>query len=801
VRRSDFSSDHRGMTQTPLWALASALLVFGCGSSEKKGASEPAALGGLGGAGGPIRPPPSAGIGGSSAGGELPPAISGRSDSGDSDGGAVGGVSPGQTASCDLASANAAGYCWRSVVIGGGGFVSGIIVSEREPNSIYARTDVGGAYRWSETTQGWIPLNDWVSEDETGLLGIESLALDPNDPGRVYMLAGIQYFNGGKTALLRSDDYGSTFSLHEVTAQFTANGNGMGRQSGERLAVDPGDGAVLFTGTRRDGLFRSADRGETWSKVESLAVTDTPNGNGIAFVLFDPAAGQLGGATRHLFVGVSRAGEPSLFESEDAGATFTAVAGQPTALVPQRAVLGANGVLHVTYANGAGPFGTDADPMDRGEVWKLDLASATWTDITPLRADRNRAFGGISVDAADPNRLLATTINTYQEQPWGYGDRIFLSTDGGTSWTDLIGDGRVAMADNGMPWIEQNAIHWAGSIQIDPFDSERAFVTSGNGIFMTRNLSATPSTWTFSVKGLEEMVPLDAASVRGAPLATVVGDYDGFIHDDPNVSPARGRFSPEMGTTQGLAVAPLDSSRLARVGQELYISSDGAESWTGVARPSAATGGTLALSADGSALLWSVGTTTYRSADGGANWTPVAGLDVETIPEADAINPSKFYAYDPEAGALLVSTDAGVSFAATSVLPRGGARRIRAVPGVDGELWVALNGSGLGRSIDSGATFTVIPSVRNCRAVGFGAPRTADGFPSVYIWGAAAEGSRGLYRSDDAGQTFVRINDDAHEFGGPGNGDFVIGDANVYGRVYMSSAGRGLILGELAGTE
>jgi xyloglucan-specific exo-beta-1,4-glucanase len=68
----------------------------------------------------------------------------------------------------------------------------------------------------------------------------------------------------------------------------------------------------------------------------------------------------------------------------------------------------------------------------------------------------------------------------------------------------------------------------------------------------------------------------------------------------------------------------------------------------------------------------------------------------------------------------------------------------------------------------------------------------------VYIWGAAGNGPRSLYRSDDAGQSFVRINDDAHEYGGPGNGEFVIGDANVYGRVYMSSAGRGLILGELA---
>lgn len=699
---------------------------------------------------------------------------------------------------CDARSATATGYCWQSVAIGGGGFVSGIITSRREPNLIYARTDVGGAYRWNEATSSWISLNDWVGENEVGLLGVESLAIDPSEPNRVYMLAGIDYFNGGKTAVLSSEDYGATFTVRDVTAQFTAHGNGKGRQSGERLAVDPGNGSVLFTGTRTRGLFRSADRGASWTRVAALAVTTTPNGNGISFVVFDPSAGELNGVTRRLFVGVSRAGMPNLFESNDGGATFTAVAGQPTTYVPQRAALSDNGVLHVTYGNGAGPDMSGADPMNRGELWKLDLGSRAWTEITPLRGGQNRAFAGISVDAANPSRLLATTINNYQEQPWNFGDRIFSSTDGGASWTDLIANDRIEMSTNGMPWIENHAIHWAGSIEIDPFNPERAFVTSGNGVFMTRDLSAATSTWLFASHGLEEMVPLGAASVAGAPLYSVIGDYDGFVHDDPKVSPPRGTFAPTMGTTQGLAVAARSPAHLARSGSEIYVSADGAASWRRVTRPSQATGGQLAFSADGASLLWSVGTTTYRSADQGGNWAAVTGLAVRTIPEADGVNSNKFYAYDPQGGALFASTDGGRSFARSATVPARGAGRIRAVPGVEGDVWLALNGAGLQRSTNSGSSFQALGAVQSCRAVGFGAPRAPGGFPAVYIWGAAGGGPRGLYRSDDAGQNFVRINDDAHEFGGPGNGEFVLGDANVYGRVYMSSAGRGLILGELA---
>src|SRR3954470_20321828 len=102
-------------------------------------------------------------------------------------------------------------YSWNSVAIGGGGFVSSLVTSKTEKGLMYARTDVGGAYRWNAATSTWIPLTDWASEDETGFLGVESIALDPQTPSTVYLLAGIDYFNGGKTAILKSTDYGNTF--------------------------------------------------------------------------------------------------------------------------------------------------------------------------------------------------------------------------------------------------------------------------------------------------------------------------------------------------------------------------------------------------------------------------------------------------------------------------------------------------------------------------------------------------------------------------------------------------------------
>lgn len=84
-------------------------------------------------------------------------------------------------------------FSWSTVEIGGGGFVSSIVASPIEQNLFYARTDVGGAYRWDQVTKRWISMMDWVDPSERGLLGIEAMAADPKSANKVYMVAGTTY--------------------------------------------------------------------------------------------------------------------------------------------------------------------------------------------------------------------------------------------------------------------------------------------------------------------------------------------------------------------------------------------------------------------------------------------------------------------------------------------------------------------------------------------------------------------------------------------------------------------------------
>jgi hypothetical protein len=91
----------------------------------------------------------------------------------------------------------------------------------------------------------------------------------------------------------------------------------------------------------------------------------------------------------------------------------------------------------------------------------------------------------------------------------------------------------------------------------------------------------------------------------------------------------------------------------------------------------------------------------------------------------------------------------------------------------------------------------MLPGVDYCGAVGFGKAAAGQGYPAVYIWGAIGK-VRGIHRSVDGGATWVRINDDAHQYGGPGDGQFIVGDMNRFGVVYMSTAGRGIAYGKPA---
>ena len=261
----------------------------------------------------------------------------------------------------------------------------GIVFNTSEPDLIYARTDIGGAYRWNPATKRWVQLLNWVGFDDWNLTGVDSLATDPVDPNRLYILAGTytNFFSSQNGAILRSTDRGNTFT--RVNLPFKSGGNMPGRNMGERLVIDPNRNGTLYLGTRSgNGLWRSTDFGSTWARVTSFPATGTyvqdpndPNGYlsdpiGVTWVVFDKSTGSGGNTTQTIYVGVADLGT-SIYRSTNGGATWAAVPGQPTGFMPHHAVLSANGTLYVTYSNKGGPY-----DGEKGDVWKLNTATGAW---------------------------------------------------------------------------------------------------------------------------------------------------------------------------------------------------------------------------------------------------------------------------------------------------------------------------------------------------------------------------------------------------------------------------------------
>jgi hypothetical protein len=726
-------------------------------------------------------------------------------------------------------------YTWKNARIDGGGFVPGIVFNRKEKNLAYARTDIGGAYRWVESSKTWTPLLDSVGWDDWGHTGVVSLASDPVDPDKVYVAAGT-YTNSwdpGNGAIYRSSDRGA--SWQKTSLPFKLGGNMPGRGMGERLAVDPHRNSVLYLGAPSGkGLWRSTDSGATWSQVTNFPnvgnyVADpsdtsgySSDNQGIVWVTFDESTGGAGTATKTIYVGVADK-ENAVYRSTDAGATWSRVAGQPTGQLAHKGVLDAtNGHLYVAYSDTGGPY-----DGGKGRLYRYATATGTWTNISPVaEADTYFGFSGLTVDRQKPGTVMATAYSS-----WWPDTQIFRSTDKGATWTKAWDytsypnrENRFTMDVSSSPWLTWGAnpsppeqtpkLGWmTESLEIDPFDSNRMMYGTGATIYGTENLTNWDSGTKFTVKpmvrGLEETAVNDLASPpSGAPLLSALGDIGGFRHTDLTKVPSMMFTQPNFTTTTSLDFAETNPNTVVRVGDldsgpHIAFSTDNGANWFAGTDPSGVSGGgTVATGADGSRFVWSPAGTGVRYTTGfGTSWQESSGIPSGAIVESDRVDPKTFYGF--KSGKFYVSADGGATFTASNAsgLPSGDSVRFKALPGTKGDVWLAGGETGgvygLWHSTDGGATFAKLANVAQADTIGFGKAAAGASYQTLYT-SARIGGVRGIFRSTDKGATWTRINDDAHQWGWTGAA--ITGDPRVYGRVYLSTNGRGVVYGDTSDT-
>ncbi|HEY0335077.1 MAG TPA: cellulase [Stenotrophomonas sp.] len=709
---------------------------------------------------------------------------------------------------------DAVAYQWRNVAIGGGGFVSGVLFHPAERGLAYARTDVGGAYRWDARQSRWIALTDWIGAEDENLMGIDGMAIDPQDPDALYLAAGTyMHERAGNAAILRSHDRGRTFLRTDLP--FKLGGNELGRGNGERLAVDPRDGRILFLGSRDSGLWRSEDRGATWRPVTGFPDAATSPGAsarnhvgreqkiGIVFVEFEPGSASTGGPSQRVYAGVSTNGT-SVFVSDDGGHQWHALPGQPTGLRPSHMARGGDGSWYLSYGDQPGP-----DLMADGALWKYEPRNGRWSDISPVRQPTSGpgfGWGAVAVDPRDPDVLLASTFRRYEPH-----DDIFRSTDGGRTWRPLF---ERSQFDHGnAPWTVQAKPHWMASLAIDPFDSDHALFVTGYGIWASRNLrrfddGRSAVQWWFQDEGLEETVPLDLLSpMAGAPLLSALGDIDGFRHDD--LDSAQMQFDgPRLTNGESIDAAGQQSAIVVRSGTvrnrrnneiRAQFSRDGGAHWQAFASepPNGEGAGHLAINADGTRVVWTpAGGSAWTTADFGAHWQAVTGVPDSILIEADRVDPQRWYGVDGATGRFYTSENGGIDFHDTGLevgLPSRVERtrpQLRPDPWRAAVVYLASAEHGVMRWQDG--KLGVLARMEEARSLGLGAPLRAGAPPTLYLAGRI-DGVSGLFRSADEGAHWQRIDDDAHRFGRP---YAVTGDPRIPGRVYFATGGRGIVYGD-----
>lgn len=715
-------------------------------------------------------------------------------------------------------------YQWKRVAIGGGGFIVGLSM-DAGGKTFVARTDVYGAYIWSDKDNRWhqlvtaaaMPADRRVQDGAAR--GAYEILVAPSDPNRIYMAIDGMVF--------RSDDRGANF-VAARTGPFPVewDANSQWRFAGPFMAVDPTNPDLVLLGTPGRGVWRSSDGGGSWQQVAGVpANRDRTPEPGIqapgSQVWFEP--GRDGRPTGRVFAFASGSG---MYVSNDRGASFRPLAG--------------DGEHPTTLTRGGFTRNGDflASDLEGKTVWAF--REGRWHNLVQQGALTSMTFQALATDPRT-DRVLALDE----------GGNGYLSPDGGKTWSNVTHSAKVGEGDP--PWLKIADIPFfaTGSVVFDPAKPDRIWAAHGVGVFHADLAGGdTHLAWVSQARGIEELVANDVVQTTGHAPIFAAWDFGMHIKSDLNAFSTR--FVPDRGfiAVQQVDWTPADPAYLVTNASDTRTccsedgnavmagySTDGGSTWTKFASlptPPGTRGddpwrmafGTIAVSSgDPDNIVWapSENRAPFFTKDRGRTWEQVVlpgaigdtygsfrnnWLQRKTL-TADKTSGGVFYLYHsgdaPNAALAGVwrSPDGGVSWEHVSmgeIAPNSGmAAKLRSVPGHAGHLFftsgVAAGDTRLRRSMDGGATWRTLDSVTRVDDVAFGKAAAGAAYPTIYISGQVG-GVYGVWRSVDNAASWHRLVE--FPMGTLDQVTVMAADPDVFGRVYLGYKGSGWIWGEPA---
>lgn len=491
-------------------------------------------------------------------------------------------------------------YEFKNIPIKGGGFVTGFVFSSKFKDVLYARTDIGGVYRFDFSQNIWISLIDDVKATESDRCYPIGIALDEKIKERLYIACG----DHKRGSLYISDDFGKTYTRKEIPCG--VHGNFIGRSAGERLIKK--DGALYFA-SQSEGLFVSCDDGDSWENIK-------PFGEKNLTFIYKERLGEkeffIIGATGEQNASGNVRGH-TLFASYDNLKSFVKLdipkpildpVCEHPGFVPQRAAVN-DKYLFVTFTQvqkGFGGFNAiscDSAPCYDARAYRYKMADNGLVldkDITPLnirfknfekrvsrKYEREVLLGaGLSGVCYSDGMLVISEIGSIRAD-----DAIYMSTDNGESFRVILKGLEEGKIDFTVSYMKpeyngnRSLIHWMSDVKINPFDSDMMLFNTGTGAFMTRNLTDAKSGGTvlFSPEcdGIEETVHMNVYSPPRGEVRCIdlVGDLGGFAFKELE-NGAENTFANENGDRY-ITCLNADFSDLGSI----YFAATPRGNWTG----------------------------------------------------------------------------------------------------------------------------------------------------------------------------------------------------------------------------
>ncbi|HEX4961883.1 MAG TPA: S8 family serine peptidase [Thermoanaerobaculia bacterium] len=317
-----------------------------------------------------------------------------------------------------------------------------------------------------------------------------AVAVDIEDP-KVAYVAGSR---DGEDGLFRTANAGASWTRLESFPKELGVGG---------LASHPSSPGVVFAATYLDGVYQSEDRGESWTPLaEYRSVADTVN-----------VAVQAPGSPKTLYVATEGFG---VQVSTDAGQTF----------VPRVDGLGNLNVLSLAFdpeVPGTAYAGTEKGlfkTVDGAATWQATgLVDGIVTDVSIEHGTKPRRVTittfnlgvGVSLDEGQTfhfsqSGLSSLALTSVETEARGASSRLWVtmrggdgvanSDDGGTSWHSAAGSGLTDRDVN--------------DLVVEPAPSKRIWIATGSGIFYTDDAGTT---WQAFSSGLPPGMAVKSISI------------------------------------------------------------------------------------------------------------------------------------------------------------------------------------------------------------------------------------------------------------------------------------------------